>query len=79
MTIERSLSRSLSAISPPVKPTRIENGPVIRSEANMPRRYVSCFFCSSGIRSIVDQNGAAMTDAVSSKVSFFLRTRKSMM
>ena len=38
VTIERSFSRSLSAISPPSKPSTMENGPVIRRLENTVRR-----------------------------------------
>ena len=37
-TIDRSFSRSLSAIIPPSKDSRMENGPVISSGAKVSRR-----------------------------------------
>ena len=60
-TIDRSFKRSLSAIMPPVKPTRMENGPLMSIDGKRWRKSSIRRFSSSGMCSIVDQNGAAST------------------
>ena len=53
----------------------MENGPVMSRLENTLRRYRS-FSCSWGGRlSMVDQKGAAITEASSSRDSFCLRSR----
>jgi hypothetical protein len=53
----------------------MEKGPVINCAANMTRRH-SCVSRSSGsMRSMVCQNGAAMTEAISCSVSSFFQCR----
>ena len=79
MTIERSFNLSLSAISPPSKPRIIEKGPVISRFEYAARRYSACSLSSALMPSIVDQKGAAMTFAASSKLSPCFLSRKSIM
>ena len=76
VTIERSFRRSLRAMSPPLNPNTMENGPVIKRLGNTVRRYFSLSLSSSSaLEEIVLQKGAAITLAASCKDSFCLRSR----
>ncbi len=68
--MERSFSRSFNAISPPVKPSTMEKGPVTKRLGNifLRQRFFS-LSAASALRPMVLQKGAAMTPAASSKVS----------
>ena len=65
-TMLRSFSLSFKASMPPVKPTKMEKGPVISIPPKAARRYVMRAFSFSSMRPMVLQKGAAMTLAASS-------------